>query len=109
MQFNPDHSGTPLHFKAMAKRALGEHAEAILLWDRLITEFSGDRHWPTAWKEKAYTQWAFLDQFHKLLKHCSIMLPYHLQPQTQLISSFRLGASTNATTSFRRPQPPGNA
>jgi soluble lytic murein transglycosylase len=63
MQFNPDHSGTPLHFKAMAKRALGEHAEAILLWDRLITEFSGDRHWPTAWKEKAYTQWAFLDQF----------------------------------------------
>jgi soluble lytic murein transglycosylase len=63
MQFNPDHTGTPLHFKAMAKRALGDHAQAVALWDRLITEFAGDQYWATAWKEKAYTQWAFLNQF----------------------------------------------
>jgi soluble lytic murein transglycosylase len=63
MQFNPEHNGTPLHFKALAKRALGEHAEAVALWDTLISGYSGDQHWPTAWKEKAYTQWAFLNQY----------------------------------------------
>jgi len=63
MQFNPDHNGTPLHFKAMAKRALGEHAEAVALWDTLITSYAGDQYWATAWREKAYTQWAFLDQY----------------------------------------------
>jgi soluble lytic murein transglycosylase len=63
MQFNPEHNGTPIHFKALAKRSLGDHAEAIQLWNTLIADYSGDYYWPNAWKEKAYTQWAFLDQY----------------------------------------------
>jgi soluble lytic murein transglycosylase len=63
MQFNADHNGTPLHFKALAKRALGEHGEAVALWDQLIADYSSDQYWTTAWKEKAYTQWAFLEQY----------------------------------------------
>jgi soluble lytic murein transglycosylase len=63
MQNNPQHNATPLHFKALAKRGMGEHAEAVELWSTVIKSYSGDPYWPNAWKEKAYTQWAFLDQF----------------------------------------------
>ncbi|HSV86789.1 MAG TPA: transglycosylase SLT domain-containing protein [Levilinea sp.] len=63
MQNNPNHNATPLHYKALSKRALGEPAEAVDLWDTIITGYAGDQHWATAWKEKAHTQWAFLDQF----------------------------------------------
>lgn len=63
MQNNPSHNATPLHYKALAKRALGEPEEAVALWDAIISGHAGDPYWSTAWEDKAHTQWVFLDQF----------------------------------------------
>jgi len=59
---HPDHDGTPLHYKALSYRALGEQEKAIAAWDELITNYEGDRFWVTAWEEKATTQVFYQDQ-----------------------------------------------
>jgi soluble lytic murein transglycosylase len=32
-------------------------------WDALIKDHPGDRFWLEAWKEKAYTQWAYQEDY----------------------------------------------
>lgn len=53
-----DHDGTSHYYRALAYTSLNDYPSAILQWDALIQEHSGDRFWTTAWDEKAYTQWA---------------------------------------------------
>ena len=59
----PDHDGTAHHYKALALRAAGEPAAAIVEWDRLIAQHPADPLWDTAWEQKGYTQWAYLDDY----------------------------------------------
>ncbi len=58
-----DHDGTVHHYKGLALRALGEYADAIDEWGILIDTHTSDRYWDEAWEEKAFTQWAYLDQY----------------------------------------------
>ncbi len=60
---DPGHDGTPHHYKALALRAAGEPAAAIDEWDRLIAQHPNDAWWDTAWEQKGYTQWAYLDDY----------------------------------------------
>lgn len=60
-----DHDGTVHYYKGLALRASGEYADAIDEWDVLIDTHTLDRYWDEAWEEKAFTQWAYLDQYEQ--------------------------------------------
>ncbi len=60
---NPNHDGTVLHYKALTLREMGEYQAAIDTWDVLIDKYPGNRYWASAWDEKAYTQWAYMDNY----------------------------------------------
>ena len=60
---NPDHDGTVLHYKALTLREMGEYKAAIDTWDVLISKYPNNRYWASAWDEKAFTQWAYLDDY----------------------------------------------
>jgi soluble lytic murein transglycosylase len=60
---NPNHDGTVLHYKALTLREMGEYQAAVDTWDVLIDKYSGNRYWAAAWDEKAYTQWAYLNDY----------------------------------------------
>jgi soluble lytic murein transglycosylase len=63
LQDNPADPGTAIHFYALSKRSLGELNEAVQRWDTLIANYPEHAYWDAAWEQKAYTQWAFLDQY----------------------------------------------
>ena len=54
-------SGTALHYKALILRDLDDPASAVSIWQQIIDTIPDHRFWTDAWDEKAYTQWAYLD------------------------------------------------
>lgn len=60
---SPEHDGAPHHYKALSLRELGDYAAAQAEWDALIKDHPGDRWFTTAFKEKAYTQWAYREEY----------------------------------------------
>lgn len=65
MLANPNHDGTPHHFKALSLIALNQPLGAIAEWDLLIKNFPSDSHWATAWDEKSATQWVSLEKYQE--------------------------------------------
>ncbi len=59
----PGHDGSVLHYKALTLRELGRHSEAIAAWDELIRAHPDSRFWATAWEQKGFTQWAYLNDY----------------------------------------------
>ena len=77
----PEHDGTPLYFKGLALRAIGQENyplfsslrsealyssegipqddQAIAVWQELIENYITDARWADAWDEIAYTRWAY--------------------------------------------------
>ncbi len=60
---NPQNDGTVYYYRALALRELGYYGDSILDWDYLIDNYPENRYWLTAWDEKAYTQWAYLNDY----------------------------------------------
>ena len=60
---NPNHDGTVLHYKALTLREMGEYQSAVETWGVLIDKYPGNRYWDAAWDERAYTQWAYQDNY----------------------------------------------
>ena len=58
-----EHAGTVHHYKALTLRELGEYTAAIDEWDVLIETHPADLFWDRAWEQKAYTLWAYMDQY----------------------------------------------
>jgi len=59
----PEHDGTAHYYRALALRNTGQIQMELAEWDALIKDHPGDRFWLEAWKEKAYTQWAYQDDY----------------------------------------------
>jgi soluble lytic murein transglycosylase len=59
----PTHDGSALHYKALTLRELGNHAQAIAIWDELIEKYPTSRFWAAAWEQKGFTQWAYLSDY----------------------------------------------
>ncbi len=62
------HDGTVHYFKGLTLRALGNYEGAVQEWDVLITDHPEDPNWDSAWEEKAYTQWAYLEQYPQAIE-----------------------------------------
>ncbi|HWQ04655.1 MAG TPA: tetratricopeptide repeat protein [Longilinea sp.] len=59
----PEHDGTAHYYRALALRNTGQIQMELAEWDALIKDHPGDRFWLEGWKEKAYTQWAYQDDY----------------------------------------------
>lgn len=59
---NPEHDGSAYHFRALTLRALGEYQAAVDSWTVLGSRYLSNRYWVEAWREKAFTQWAYMSQ-----------------------------------------------
>jgi soluble lytic murein transglycosylase len=60
---NPENDGTVYYYRALALRDTGLYLEAVDTFSFFIFTYPTSRYWQAAWEEKAYTQWAFLDQY----------------------------------------------
>jgi soluble lytic murein transglycosylase len=59
-----EHNGAAHYYKGLALREFDAAELAIVEWDELIaTHPVEDPFWASAWEEKGYTQWAFLDDY----------------------------------------------
>jgi soluble lytic murein transglycosylase len=58
-----DHDGRVHYYKGLTLRAMGEYESAIEAWEELIDEHPDDVLWDEGWEQKAYTQWAYLDEY----------------------------------------------
>jgi soluble lytic murein transglycosylase len=63
LQSNPADPGTAQYYYALTSRKMGEYETAIKRWDIVIQQFPDHPYWDDAWDQKAYTQWAYLDQY----------------------------------------------
>ena len=57
--------GTALYYLAMSRQALDEPGYALEYFDALIDQYPSDRFLYRAYTERAYTQWAYLDQYQE--------------------------------------------
>jgi len=58
-----EYAATAHYYRGLAFRALGESETAISIWDEIIQTYPEADRWDDAWEHKAYTQWAYLEQF----------------------------------------------
>jgi len=60
---NPNHDARPHFYRALSWRALGNIQAAASELQELINTHPNDTLWPNAWRELAYTQWAYLEDY----------------------------------------------
>ncbi len=54
---------TPYFYRAMSYRQLEQYGNALSDFDKVMQDYQTDRFWTRAYEEKAFTQWAYTDQF----------------------------------------------
>jgi soluble lytic murein transglycosylase len=63
LQNQPADPASAYFYYGMSTRALGGYEEAITWWDKIIAEHGDHRLWDQAWEQKAYTQWAYMEEY----------------------------------------------
>ena len=60
---HPDHDGTVIYYQGMVYRELGDYQSAVDQWNELINDYPENRYWDSAWDERAYTLWGYMDDY----------------------------------------------
>lgn len=60
---SPDHDGTVYFYLGLIHRETGNYTLAVQAFDTLIEKYGSNRLWTSAWDEKAYTLWAYMDDY----------------------------------------------
>jgi len=55
--------GKAYYYRALSYLALNQPEDALQDWDVLIASYPTDSLWASAWEEKAYTLWAYLEKY----------------------------------------------
>ena len=63
LQESPEDPVKAYYFYGLTLRALGDPVQAITYWDKVIQGDSVHLFWDDAWEQKAYTQWAYLEEY----------------------------------------------
>ncbi len=61
----PINDGTAHYYRALTLRELGRYPEAIEEFGVFIANYSTHSKWSEAWDDKAYLQWAYMDQYQE--------------------------------------------
>ncbi len=62
LQATPEHDGAAYYYRALALVALGNYPAALQDFDTFLNNYPASPDWLEAWDDKAYTQWAYLNQ-----------------------------------------------
>jgi soluble lytic murein transglycosylase len=95
---NPSDASTALYFKGLILRDQGDLPSAISLWDNVIQGDSTSSVWDSAWEDKAYTQWAYQDDFtgaEKTLLDFVAASPTHTRAAEFLFDAARVAERDN--------------
>ena len=61
---NPDNNdGSAYYFLGLSYYFSGNPRNAVAAYDKLISNYPGNPYWTAAWDEKAYVQWAVLNEY----------------------------------------------
>jgi soluble lytic murein transglycosylase len=61
---NPDNNdGSVYYFLGLSHYFAGNPRDAVAAYDELIFNYTGNPYWTAAWDEKAYVQWAVLNEY----------------------------------------------
>jgi soluble lytic murein transglycosylase len=60
---NSSDPSTARYYKGLILRDQGDLPAALALWDAVIQGDDTSSVWDSAWEEKAYTQWAYMDDY----------------------------------------------
>ena len=52
-----------LYYIGLILRDQPDHAGAVAMWDQVIQSYPAYPIWDEAWEQKAYTQWAYMDDY----------------------------------------------
>ncbi|HEX9091817.1 MAG TPA: tetratricopeptide repeat protein, partial [Anaerolineales bacterium] len=63
LTFNDASSSTALYYKGLILRQQDDYPSAIAMWDFVIQGDPSSLEWDAAWEQKAYTQWAYQNDF----------------------------------------------
>jgi len=63
LENSPVDPAAALYYQGLTLRALDDVTSAIQNWDSVIIYYPASSYWDDAYEEKAYTQWAYLDQY----------------------------------------------
>jgi soluble lytic murein transglycosylase len=93
LQSNPSDPATGYYYDGLTRLALGGYPDAIDQWDRVIEGYPDHQFWDDAFEEKAYTQWAFLEQYSEAVKTLLNFVdaaPTHIRAGDLLFQSARI-------------------
>lgn len=68
LQSAPQDPGTAYYYEGQSTLYLGDYPMAIAAWDKIIQNYPTHRFWDKAIEQKAYTQWAYLDQYPEAIQ-----------------------------------------
>jgi soluble lytic murein transglycosylase len=63
ISLNPSDASTALYYKGLILRDQEDLPSAISVWDSVINGDQASPVWDSAWEQKAYTQWAYQDDY----------------------------------------------
>jgi soluble lytic murein transglycosylase len=98
ISLNPSDASTALYYKGLILRDQEDFTTAISLWDKVITGDQSSPVWDTAWEQKAYTQWAYQDNYagaEKTLLDFVAAAPTHARAAEFLFDAARVAERDN--------------
>lgn len=90
---NPPDPSTALYYEGLILRDQEDPPGAISLWDEIIQGDATSPKWDSAWEQKAYTQWAYQEDFtaaEKTLLDFVTAAPSHLRAAEFLFDAARV-------------------
>jgi len=98
ISLNPSDASTALYYKGLISRDQEDVPTAISMWDSVIQGDQTSSVWDSAWEQKAYTQWAYLDDFtgaEKTLLDFVTAVPDHPRAAEFLFDAGRVAERDN--------------
>jgi len=62
---SPVNPAAAYYFKGLTLMDLQDYAGALEMYNQVIQNYTTSEYWDNAWEEKAYTLWAYLDQYNE--------------------------------------------
>ena len=68
LQQNPADPAAARYYYGLSHRAQGSYQQALQQWEMIIQNFPDSPYWDDAWEQKAYTQWAFQEDYQPAIE-----------------------------------------
>ncbi|HWS23976.1 MAG TPA: transglycosylase SLT domain-containing protein [Anaerolineales bacterium] len=90
---NPDPNPDVFYYIGLSQREIGDYTQAIKYFDELITNHAESQFWTSAWDEKAYTYWAYMNDYPsawEVLENYALNYPQNSTASNYLFEAARI-------------------